>query len=47
MILLGGAAVLATHNYIARLLAIPVMIIALIAIARYTVAAYTVERRRG
>ena len=46
VILVGGAAVLATHNYTARLLAIPLMIIATIAIARYTVAAYTVERRR-
>jgi signal transduction histidine kinase len=46
VILLAGAAVLATHNYTARLLALPLMIIATIAIARYTVAAYTVERRR-
>ncbi|HEU4890825.1 MAG TPA: sensor histidine kinase [Vicinamibacterales bacterium] len=46
-ILLSGAAVLATHNYTARLFAIPVMIIAAIAIARYSVAAYNVERRRG
>jgi Na+-driven multidrug efflux pump len=45
--LLSGAAVLATHNYTARLFAVPLMIIAAIAIARYTVAAYNVERRRG
>jgi signal transduction histidine kinase len=45
--LLSGAAVLATHNYTARLFAVPLMIIATIAIARYTVAAYNVERRRG
>jgi signal transduction histidine kinase len=47
VILLGGAAVLAMHNFTARLLAIPAMIIAIIAIARYTVAAYNVERRRA
>jgi signal transduction histidine kinase len=47
MILLSGAALLATHGFIARLLAIPTMIIAAIAIARYIVAAYTVERRRA
>jgi signal transduction histidine kinase len=45
--LLSGAAVLTTHNDTARLFAIPLMIIATIAIARYTVAAYNVERRRG
>ena len=47
MILLSGAALLATHGFIARLLAIPMLIIASIAIARYLVAAYTVERQRG
>ena len=45
--LLGGAALLATHNFTARLLAVPLMIIAAIAIARYAVAAYHVERRRA
>ena len=47
MILLSGAALLATHGFIARLLAIPMLIIASIAIARYLVAAHTVERQRG
>src|SRR4029450_5413348 len=47
VILLSAAAVLATHNFTARLLAIPLMIIATIAIARYTVAAYNLERRRA
>ena len=47
VILLSGAAVLTMHNFTARLLAIPLMIIATIAIARYTVAAYHVERRRA
>jgi hypothetical protein len=47
MILLSGAALLATHGFIARLLAIPMLIIASIAIVRYLVAAHTVERQRG
>jgi signal transduction histidine kinase len=47
VILLGGAALLATHHFTARLLAVPLMIIAAIAIARYAVAAYHVERRRA
>jgi signal transduction histidine kinase len=47
VILLGGAAVLAMHDFAARLLAVPLMIIATIAIARYTVAAYKVEQRRA
>ena len=47
MILLSGLALLETHRFTARLVAIPVMIIAMIAIARYVVAASHVERRRA
>ena len=47
VMLLSGVALLATHRFTARLVAVPVMIIAMIAIARYVVAAYHVERRRA
>jgi len=46
-ILLSSVALLATHRFTARLVAVPVMIIAMIAIARYVVAAYHAERRRA
>jgi signal transduction histidine kinase len=47
VILLSGVALLATHRFTARLAAVPLMLIAMIAIARYAVAAYHVERRRA